>query len=250
MTTEDPRPDKVAVVEEVRQRISDTDALILTDYRGLDVPAMAELRRALRAAGGEYKVYKNTLVRLAVRDLDLDLEDLLLGPTALAFVGTRPDGSAGDAVLVAKALQDFAKTHASLVVKGGLLGDKILDAGEAVALAKVPPREEMLARLAGGLAAPMQKLAGLLSALPRNFAYGLQALIDKGGSAEEAPADTAVPSELGSAAEPAEIAVVEPESAPGPGERDTAEANQDAAAEPAAPSDPEQEATPEEESES
>ena len=133
---------------------------------------MAQLRRSLREAGGEYKIYKNTLVRFAASDLGLEIEELLTGPTAIAFVS-------GDPVNVAKALRDFARTNPALVVKGGLLGQKLLDADEARALADVAPRDELLARLAGGIAAPMQQFAGLLQALPRSFAYGLKALIDE-----------------------------------------------------------------------
>ena len=86
---DNPRPAKVAVVNEVRERLSSADAAILTEYRGINVAEMARLRRSLREAGGNYKIYKNTLVRLAVRDLGLDeLDELLLGPTAIAFVET------------------------------------------------------------------------------------------------------------------------------------------------------------------
>jgi len=189
---ENPRPEKVAVVDEVRERFDQASAALLTEYRGLDVAAIGTLRRALREAGGEYKIYKNTLVRLAVRQAGLDLEDLLVGPTAIAFVGDRPDGAPGDAVLVAKALRDFARTNPSLVVKGGVMDDKTLSPEDARALADVAPRDVLLARLAGAFAAPMQQFAGLLQALPRNFAYGLQALIDQGGAsgAPAAPADT------------------------------------------------------------
>jgi ribosomal protein L10 len=116
---ENPRPEKVAVVDEVKTRLGESEAVLLTEYRGLDVPAISELRRALRAAGGDYKIYKNSLVGFAVRDLGLDLEDLLTGPTAMAFVTTQPDGTPGDAVTVAKALRDFAKGNPNLVVKGG-----------------------------------------------------------------------------------------------------------------------------------
>lgn len=179
---DNPRPEKVAVVEEVRERLGSADAALLTEYRGLDVPALAQLRRALREAGGEYKIYKNTLVRLAAREAGLDIEDLLVGPTAIAFVGERPDGTPGDAVLVAKALRDFARGNPALVVKGGVMDDRPLSGEDARALADVEPREVLLARFAGALAAPMQQFAGLLQALPRNFAYGLSALIDKGGA--------------------------------------------------------------------
>ena len=183
---ENPRPEKVAVVDEVQERFDAASAALLTEYRGLDVAAISELRRSLREAGGDYKVYKNTLVRFAAQKAGLDIEELLTGPTAIAFVGERPDGAPGDAVMVAKALRDFAKGNPALVVKGGVMGDKALSADEARALADVEPREVLLARLAGAFAAPMQTFAGLLEALPRNFAYGLQALIDqKGGAGEE-----------------------------------------------------------------
>lgn len=182
---ENPRPEKVAVVDEVRERFSAADAALLTEYRGLNVAQMAALRRSLREAGGSYKIYKNSLVRFAARDLGLEIDDLLTGPTAIAFVD-------GDPVMVAKALRDFAKTNEQLVVKGGVLGDVLLSAADAKALAEVAPREELLARLAGAMAAPMQQFAGLLQALPRNFAYGLQALISEGG-APGAPAS--VPAE-------------------------------------------------------
>jgi large subunit ribosomal protein L10 len=120
-------------------------------------------------------------VRFAARNAGLELDELLTGPTAIAFVGERPDGEPGDAVLVAKALRDFARTNPALVVKGGIMADKALSAEEARALADVEPREVLLARLAGAFAAPMQQFAGLLQALPRNFAYGLQALVEERG---------------------------------------------------------------------
>src|SRR5690349_2006609 len=192
---ENPRPEKVAVVDEVKERLDSTSATLLTEYRGLDVTAISDLRRALRAAGGEYKIYKNTLVRFAARDLGLELEELLVGPTALAFITEKPDGTPGDAVDVAKALRDFARTNPALVVKGGVLGTKPLSAAEARALAEVEPREVLLAKLAGAMAAPMVQFAGLLEALPRNFAYGLKALIDQQGGAPEAPADEAAPAD-------------------------------------------------------
>ena len=188
---ENPRPEKVAVVDEVRERFTTSNAALLTEYRGLDVSALGELRRALRDAGGEYKIYKNTLVRFAAREAGLEIDELLTGPTAIAFVGERPDGEAGDAVLVAKALRDFARTYPALVVKGGVMDGNPLSPDDARALADVEPREVLLAKIAGAFAAPMQQFAGLLEALPRNFAYGLSALIDKGG-AGDVPADAPV----------------------------------------------------------
>ena len=184
---ENPRPEKVAVVEEVRAKLETSDAAVLTEYRGLNVSATAELRTALRAAGGEYKIYKNTLVRFAARELGLDIEDMLTGPTAIAFVD-------GDPVGVAKALRDFAKTNPALIIKGGILDGQLIDENGIKALADVEPREVLLAKLAGLLAAPMQQFAGALQALPRDFAYGLSALIEKGG-APGAPADAPAPAD-------------------------------------------------------
>lgn len=181
---------KEAVVEEVKERFGAVEDAVFTEYRGLTVSDLAELRTSLREAGGSYHVYKNTLVRRAVAELDLEVSDFLTGPTAIVFVGERPDGSPGDPVLVAKALQAFAKGHPHLIVKGGLLGADVLDQDGMKALATVAPREELLARFAGGLAAPMQQFAALLQALPTNFAYGLKALIDAGGSSD-APAPAA-----------------------------------------------------------
>jgi large subunit ribosomal protein L10 len=188
---DDPRPEKVAVVTEVRERLGSASAALLTEYRGLKVKDLAGLRRSLREAGGEYKIYKNTLVRFAARDLGLaDLEVLLTGPTAIAFVD-------GDAVNVAKALRDFARTNPALVVKGGVLGAKVLSAQDATALADLPSREVLLARFAGALAAPMVQFAGLLEALPRNFAYGLKALIDQRGTAPSAAGGVGAPTPSG-----------------------------------------------------
>jgi len=171
---DNPRREKVAVVEEVRQRLDQADAVIVTEYRGLKVKDLATLRRTLAPLGGEYRIYKNTLARIAAAER-AGFKDLLSGPTGLAFVR-------GDAVAVTKTLRDFARANPLLVIKGGLLGGSVLTPGAATALADLPPREQLLARLAGALAAPVQTMAGLLAALPRNFAYGLSALKDKRSS--------------------------------------------------------------------
>ena len=169
---DNPRPEKVAVVDEVRERLRKADAVIVTEYRGLKVKDLAALRRSIAPLGAEYRVFKNTLVRIAASD---DLEgfaSLLTGPTALAFVD-------GDAAAVTKTLREFSKTNPLLLIKGGLLGNSVLGPEATAALADLPSREVLLARLAGALAAPLQNLAGLLAAVPRNFAYGLSALRDK-----------------------------------------------------------------------
>jgi large subunit ribosomal protein L10 len=201
------RPEKVAVVEEIRTKLADADAAVLTEYRGLKVAELANLRGALRPAGAEFKIFKNTLARRAAEEAGLaELVPMLEGPTAITFIK-------GDAVVAAKALRDFGKTNAALIVKGGLLGTKVLVPAEIAALAEVAPREVLLARLAGGFQAPMVKAAGLFQAFTRNMAYGIKALIDQrieGGEAlpaEEAPVEEVAAAEAPSADEaPAEAA--------------------------------------------
>jgi len=179
------RPEKVAAVAEIRERLTESDAAVLTEYRGLKVSELADLRGALRPAGTEFKIYKNTLARRAAEEAGLtELVPLLEGPTAIAFVK-------GDAVLAAKALRDFGRGNQALVVKGGLLGDRILAPAEFTELADVPPRDVLLARLAGGFQAPLAKAASLFGALQRKTAYAFQALIDQrvaAGETLDAPA--------------------------------------------------------------
>ena len=216
------RAEKTAVVEEIQAKLTAADAAVLTEYRGLSVRALAELRGSLRPANTEYKVFKNTLARRAVEQAGLtDLLDMLEGPVAIAFVR-------GDAVLAAKALKEFGRTNPELVVKGGLLGDAVLTPKDVAALADVPPREELLARLAGGFQAPLTKAAGLFQAFTRNFAYGVKALIDQRGGVDEVDeVDDEAP-----AAE-ADAAAAEPETE-APADEAEAPAEESAATEPEA----------------
>ena len=155
---DNPRAEKVAVVNEVRERMEAADGALLTEYRGLTVAELAELRRELTAAGGDYKVYKNTLVRLAVADTPREsMSDLLTGPTAIAFVE-------GDVSAVAKALRDFSRANPHLIVKGGVVGTAVMSAADIEVLADLPSRETLLAQFAGALSAPLQQLAGLVQA--------------------------------------------------------------------------------------
>jgi large subunit ribosomal protein L10 len=220
---DNPRPDKVAVVNEVRDRLEASDGALLTEYRGLTVAELAELRSALAQAGGDYKVYKNTLVRLAVADgPQAELHNLLTGPTAIAFVQ-------GDVSAVAKALRDFARANPNLVVKGGVVGSGLLSASDINVLADLPSRDTLLAQFAGALAAPLQQLAGLVQALPRNLAYGFSALIDQ----RQAGGETLTPAEAEPApAEPeAEAAPAEPEAEAAPAEPEAEAAPAEASAE-------------------
>jgi large subunit ribosomal protein L10 len=197
------RPEKVAAVAEIRDRLTGSDAAVLTEYRGLKVSELAELRGALRPAGTDFKIYKNTLARRAAEEAGFsELVAMLEGPTAIAFVR-------GDAVIAAKALRDFGKTNAALVVKGGLLGTNILDAGDVTALADVPPRDVLLARLAGGFQAPLAKAASLFGALQRKTAYAFQALIDQriaAGETLDAPAADTADAPAGQSESPAQAA--------------------------------------------
>jgi len=173
MTTENPRAEKVAVVEEITAKLNSAEAVFITEYRGMSVGQLANLRRQLKPAGGEYKVYKNTLARFAAQNAGLDsLADILVGPSGITF-------ASGDIAATAKALRDAAKANPLLVIKGGAMGSTVLSAKDVEALADLPSRETLLAMFAGALQAPLVKTAGLLQALPRNFAYGLKALIEQ-----------------------------------------------------------------------
>jgi large subunit ribosomal protein L10 len=177
------RARKVEVIDEVKTRMGAAAASIVSEYRGLTVAEMADLRAALAAAGGDYKIFKNTLVRRAIDGGEYQpLSEYLSGPSALTFVE-------GDISAVAKALRDFSRANPLLVIKGGLADGSLLSPSDLAALADLPPREVLLARLAGALAAPMQQMAGLLKALPQNLAYGIAALRDQRGGSEEGSAE-------------------------------------------------------------
>jgi len=218
------RAHKVEVVDEVKTRISAASASIVTEYRGLSVAELAELRQTLTAAGGDYRIFKNTLVRRAIDGGEYQpLEEYLSGPTALTFVE-------GDVSAVAKALRDFARNNPLLVIKGGLADGSLLSASDLSALADLPPREVLLARLAGALAAPMQQMAGLLQALPRNLAYGIAALRDQRVEAGESPGEATAESPA-----PAETVTDEPEAAAEAAEAaETAETSEASGEQPAA----------------
>jgi len=170
---DNPRQEKIAVVDEITAKLNAADAVIITEYRGMSVGQLAALRRQLRPAGGEYKVYKNTLARFAAQNAGVsDLASLLAGPSGITFVQ-------GDAAAVAKSLRDVSRTNPMLVLKGGIMGGRVISAKDVEALAELPSRDVLLAKFAGALQAPLVKTAGLLQAIPRNFAYGLKALIEQ-----------------------------------------------------------------------
>ncbi len=197
------RPDKAAAVAELSDEFRSSNAAVLTEYRGLTVKQLQELRRVL-GTDTTYAVVKNTLTKIAAKDAGIDgLDDLLVGPSAIAFVK-------GDVVEAAKGLRDFTRTNHALVVKGGVLDGKPLDADEIRRLADLESREVLLARLAGALQATTQNAAYLFNALPSQLARVMAALRDKaeqdpsilaGGAGTPAPAEDTLAAEAAPADE-------------------------------------------------
>ena len=144
---DNPNPAKVAKVDEIATKLETAGTVVVTEYRGLDVPAQAQLRAAVKDAGGEFKIYKNTLTKLAAERTGVALGEHLAGPTALAFAYA-PEGGQADPVSLSKALTEFQKTNDALVIKGGVMDGAVIGPDDVTALSKVPPREEMLASLA------------------------------------------------------------------------------------------------------
>jgi len=172
------RERKEQVVGEIKQKLDSSSAVILTDYRGLNVSQVTRLRAELRKADVEYKVLKNTLTSLAAHELDLaGLDTFLTGPTAIAF-------SKEDPVAPAKILTKFAKEFKVLEIKGGLLDGKIIDSASIKALADLPGREELLAQVLRGMLSPLSGLANVLNGPIRNLVYVLEAVRKQKAGAE------------------------------------------------------------------
>jgi large subunit ribosomal protein L10 len=172
------RPEKVQAVTDIREGLETAEAVFLTEYRGLSVQAVQDLRRSLRDSGAEYKVVKMTLARLAAGDAGIDgLDEYLAGPTALAFAKTDP-------VATAKALKDFSKTHEVFTLKAGYLSGNILSPEEVSKLAEIEPREVLLAKIAGAAKAPLFSAAWMFGSFTRNAASMFSQLLDKKESGE------------------------------------------------------------------
>jgi large subunit ribosomal protein L10 len=166
------RADKAAAVAELTTALRDASAAVLTEYRGLTVAELKELRRSL-AGNATYSVVKNTLTKIAAREAGLaELEPLLEGPSAIAFIS-------GDPVEVAKGLRNFTKDHPLLVIKGGVLDGATISADDIKKLASLESREVLLAKLAGGFAAPATQLVNVLAAPMRQLAQVLGAIQEK-----------------------------------------------------------------------
>jgi large subunit ribosomal protein L10 len=218
------RPDKTAAVAELANEFRTSEGAVLTDYRGLTVKQLQELRRVL-GDNASYAVVKNTLTKIAAQDAGIaGFDDLLVGPTAIAFIK-------GDAVVVAKGLRDFARANAPLVIKGGILDGKTLSVAEIGRFADLESREVLLGKLAGALLASLQNAVSLFNApvaQVARLAAALQAKAESdpsvlaGGAGEpaaEPAADVAEPEAAAAVSEPeattveAEATTVEPAAA-------------------------------------
>ena len=167
-----PAADKVAAVAEITAEFRDASAMVVTEYRGLSMKQLSQLRRSL-GSDVNYTVAKNTLVKRAAADAGVEgLDDLLVGPTAIAFVS-------GEPVDAAKALRDFQRDNRQLVVKGGYMEGRALSAAEIDQLADLESREVLLGKLAGAMKGNLAKAAGLFNAPASQIARLAQALADK-----------------------------------------------------------------------
>lgn len=200
------KPTKVATVAEIADRFRNSSAAVVTEYRGLTMSQLTTLRKSL-GDDTTYTVAKNTLVTRAAQDAGVEgLEGLFTGPTAVAFIN-------GEPVDAAKVLRDFARTNPLLVIKGGLLDGKALDATEVGKLADLESRDVLLGKMAGAMLATLTKAAIVLNALPTKVARLAAALVEKRTEEEGAPetpaadaADSADAADTGEAAGAGETA--------------------------------------------
>jgi large subunit ribosomal protein L10 len=174
-------PKKEAIVKELKEQMTSSKGVVITSYRGLTVANDTKLRRALREAGVHYHVVKNTMMRIAAKDAGLEeIAEHLEGTTAMAY--------SEDAVAPAKVICDFIKKNKLdeaniLSVKVGLVEGKVIDEKEVKALASLPSREELIAKMLGSMNAPITNTVGVLSGVLRNFVYALEAVRAKKESA-------------------------------------------------------------------
>ncbi len=222
------RPDKAAAVAEIKEQFASSDAAVLTEYRGLTVKSLKEFRRAL-GENATYAVTKNTLTQIAAKEAGIEgLDDQLTGPTAIAFIH-------GDVATVAKGIRDFAKANPLLVIKGGVMDGRVLDADAVKKLADLESREVLLAKLAGALqgnlskavylfAAPLSQAARALGALEQAAGEN-PSLIGGAGQAVAAPDQKPEPAEAAQApATPAEADAPATDAAPAAEATDAADA--------------------------
>lgn len=172
------RDEKEAVIAEVAEQLAAAENLFVSDYRGLTVAELSELRAKLRDSGASFTVVKNTLGSLAAQRAERQpLSELLSGPTAVTFAGD-------DLVAAAKALSDFARTHPKLENRGGLLANSLIDADGVKALSSLPPRDVLIAQVVGTMAAPISGLATVLQGTLSGFVRALNQVAEQRSAAE------------------------------------------------------------------
>lgn len=164
------KDEKRDLVKQLHDELGDAQAVFVTDYLGLNVEKITQLRKGIKEAGGSYQVVKNTLLRRASEDTSAKaIEKLFVGPTAIAM-------AKGDPIGIAKALVDFAKDNEAFGLQGGVLGEQVLDSDAIQALAKMPSREVLLAKMLGSLNAPITNFVGVFAAMLRQLVYVLKAI--------------------------------------------------------------------------
>jgi large subunit ribosomal protein L10 len=177
-----PKPEKIATVEEIKEKLDSSAVAILTEFQGLNVAEMTELRKLFRESNVDYKVYKNTLTSLAAKQLDVaGVDEYLVGTTALAI-------SREDPVAPAKIVKNFSSKHVNFKVKAGILNKQVIAPDKVIALADIPPREVLLGMVLGGIQAPIAGLLRVLQGPIQSLAFALKNLAeqkDKGESASD-----------------------------------------------------------------
>ena len=164
---------KVQVIEEIKEKISSSQSMVLVDYRGLNVAQLTELRKRYREAGVDYKVYKNTMMRFAFKELGLEeFNEFLKGPSGVAF-------GKNDPVSAAKVTTEFAKTNDKLEIRAGIVDGKVIGVEGVKSLAELPSREVLVAQVLAGFNAPIQGFANVLQGTIRGLAIVLNAIVEK-----------------------------------------------------------------------
>ena len=167
------RTDKEVLVNQLHDELGKSQAVFVTDYMGLNVEKLTQLRKSIKDAGGKYRVVKNTLLNRAAHDTPVaKLDASFAGPTAIAI-------ALNDPVSIAKVLVNFAKDNEQLEIQGGILGERPMTAADIQELAKMPPREVLLARMLGSLNAPVSNFVGVLAAIVSQLVYVLKAIENK-----------------------------------------------------------------------
>lgn len=172
-----PTVQKENLVDQIKERLAASEGIILADYRGLTVKEMEELRTKVRGSGADLKIYKNRLTQIALRELAMpSLDEYLMGPTALVFVSEDP-------VAPAKVLQDFAKGHPALEIKGGFVQSQVVDSSSVKAIASLPSREELIGKIMSLMISPVRGFMGMANAPASAFARVIQAVADQKAAA-------------------------------------------------------------------